>query len=205
MESRLKVLGHPLHPVLVVLPLGLFSVSVVFDLFYLLLGDEVLANVAYWNIVLGLLGGIAAAVFGLLDWLAIPGGTRARRIGLVHGVGNAVIVLLFAWSWWLRLPDVTYSPDLLPFLLGLVGVSLALLTAWLGGELVYRLRVGVDDDAHLDASSSLAGPNAREANAREEGLATSEEVVARGERGVARGEEGIGSSEEGVPASDDRP
>jgi uncharacterized membrane protein len=64
-------------------------------------------------------------------------------------------VLLFIVSWLLRQPDYAYSPDLLPFILGLVGVGLALVTAWLGGELVYRLRVGVDDDADLDASNSL--------------------------------------------------
>jgi uncharacterized membrane protein len=158
MESRLKVLGHPLHPALVALPLGLLTVGVLFDLLYVVLGDEILANVAYWNITLGTLGGVAAGSVGLVDWLAIPGGTRAKRIGLVHGVGNAVVVVLFAWSWWLRLPDITYAPDPLPLLLGLLGVGLALLTAWLGAELVYRLRVGVDDDAHLDAPSSLARP-----------------------------------------------
>lgn len=158
MESRLKILGHPLHPALVVLPLGLLSVGALFDVLYIVLGDDILANVAYWNITLGTLGGVAAGAVGLVDWLAIPGGTRAKSIGLLHGAGNAVIVVLFAWSWWLRLPDVTYAPDLLPLLLALLGVALALVTAWLGAELVYRLRVGVDDDAHMDATSSLARP-----------------------------------------------
>jgi hypothetical protein len=47
------------------------------------------------------------------------------------------------------------SPNIVPFVLGLLGVGLALVTAWLGGELVYRLRVGVDDAANIDASNSL--------------------------------------------------
>jgi uncharacterized membrane protein len=156
MESRAKLLGHPIHPVLVVLPLGLFSIGVLFDAVYLVTGSEGFAEVAYWNISVGIVGGLAAAIFGFVDWLAIPKGTRARRIGLWHGLGNLVIVLLFIGSWLLRQPDFGYAPDLLPFVLGLVGVVLALATAWLGGELVYRLRVAVDDDAHLDASSSLA-------------------------------------------------
>jgi uncharacterized membrane protein len=155
MESRLKVFGHPLHPVLITLPIGLFAIGVVFDLVYVAGGDKTFANVAFWDISAGIIGGLLAAVFGLLDWLAIPGGTRAKRIGLWHGGGNVVIVGLFVVSWVLRLPDHAYLPSVLPFVLGLIGVGLALVTAWLGGELVYRLGVGVDDDAGLQASSSL--------------------------------------------------
>jgi uncharacterized membrane protein len=155
MESRLKLLGHPIHPMLIVLPLGLLSVGVLFDVAYLVTGGEEFAEVAYWNITIGIAGGLLAAIFGFIDWWAIPKETRAKRIGLWHGGGNAVIVLVFVASWLLRQPDSAYAPDVLPFLLGLVGVGLALITAWLGGELVYRLRVAVDDDAGLNASSSL--------------------------------------------------
>jgi uncharacterized membrane protein len=155
-ETRIKLLGHPIHPMLIVLPLGLLSVAVLFDVIYLMTGDATFAEVAYWNITIGILGAIAAAVFGLVDWLAIRSETRAKGVGLLHGGGNAIVLVLFAWSWWLRMDDPAYSPDTLPFLLGLLGVALALVTAWLGGELVYRLRIGVDADAHPDASSSLA-------------------------------------------------
>ena len=155
MESRLKVLGHPVHPMLIVLPVGLLPIAVLSDVVYLVNGDDVFAQVAFWNILLGLIGGVAAAAFGFFDWLGIAGGTRAKRVGLVHGLGNAGVLLLFAGSLWLRIPDPAYSPEALPFLLALLGLGIALGTAWLGGELVYRLRVGVDDDADLDASSSL--------------------------------------------------
>lgn len=156
MESRVKLLGHPIHPMLIVLPLGLFSIGLVFDIVYLVSGTAVFADVAYWNITAGIVGGLLAALFGAIDWRAIPRDTRAKRIGLWHGLGNLVIVLLFVGSWLLRQPDPAYGPDLLPFFLALVAVGLALVTAWLGGELVYRLRVAVDDDANLNASSSLA-------------------------------------------------
>jgi len=155
MESRTKLLGHPIHPMLIVLPLGLLAMAVIFDVIYLVGGDETFATVAFWDITAGVIGGLAAALFGLIDWLAIPKDTRARRIGLIHGTGNFVIVLLFLASWLLRLPDHSYAPNLVPFVLGLIGVGMALGTAWLGGELVYRLRVGVDDGANLDAPSSL--------------------------------------------------
>jgi len=155
-ESRLKLFGHPIHPMLVVLPLGLLSVGVLFDLVYVFSNDAQWAELAYWNITIGIVGGLAAALFGFIDWLAIPANTRAKSIGLIHGAGNVVIVLLFAISWLIRQNGHAYLPSLLPLVLGLVGVLMALVTAWLGGELVYRLRVGVDPDAGLDASSSLA-------------------------------------------------
>jgi uncharacterized membrane protein len=155
MESRLKLLGHPIHPMLIVVPLGLFSIAVLCDLIYVVTGNTDFATVAYWNIAIGIVGGLLAAVFGLIDWLGIPAGTRAKAIGAWHGIGNVVIVGIFIVSWLMRQPDGFYSPSILPFILGLVAVGLALLTAWLGGELVYRLRVGVDDEANLDATNSL--------------------------------------------------
>jgi uncharacterized membrane protein len=155
MESRAKLAGHPIHPMLIVLPLGLLSIAVVFDIAYLVTNNATFAEVAFWNIGAGVIGGLLAAVFGLIDWLAIPWDTRAKRLGLWHGGGNVVIVLLFIVSWILRLPNHAYAPDMLPFLLGVIAVASALVTAWLGGELVYRLRVGVDDDAGLNASNSL--------------------------------------------------
>ena len=156
MESRLKLFGHPIHPMLIVLPLGLLSVGVLFDLVYVATNNAQWAELAYWNITIGILGGLAAAVFGFLDWLDIPANTRAKSIGLIHGTGNLIIVLLFAASWWMRQGGHAYLPSLLPLVLGLVGVGLALVTAWLGGELVYRLRVGVDADANLDATNAIA-------------------------------------------------
>lgn len=155
METRFKLLGHPVHPMLIVFPLGLLSTAVLFDILYALTGNEQLAVFSFWAILAGIVGGLAAAVFGLIDWVAIPSDTRAKGVGTVHGVGNVVIVGLFAISWFLRRDDPAFLPDLMPLILGVVGAGLALVTAWLGGELVYRLRVAVDDDAALDATSSL--------------------------------------------------
>jgi uncharacterized membrane protein len=155
MESRIKVLGHPVHPMLIVYPLGLLSSAVVFDIVYLATNNADLAIFSFWALAAGLLGGLAAAIFGLIDWLAIPKGTRAKRIGAFHGAGNLVVVLLFAVSFLMRIDRPAYLPDVLPLVVAFVGAGIALVTAWLGGELVYRLRVAVDDDADLDASNSL--------------------------------------------------
>ena len=102
MESRAKLLGHPIHPMLIVLPLGLFIMAVIFDALSLARDNATFGVVAYWNIAAGVIGGLLAAVFGLIDWTAIPNGTRAKRIGLLHGGTNVLVVLLFAYSWWTR-------------------------------------------------------------------------------------------------------
>jgi uncharacterized membrane protein len=101
-DSSVKVFGHPVHPMLIVFPLGLLATAVIFDVAYLATSTAYLSEVAYWMVVAGLLGGLVAAPFGLLDWLAIPAGTHAKRIGVWHGIGNGIVVMLFALSWYVR-------------------------------------------------------------------------------------------------------
>jgi uncharacterized membrane protein len=157
MESRVKLFGHPIHPMLVVFPLGLLVASLFFDFLGIATGNGEFAVVAFWCIAGGILTGLLAAVFGLLDWLPIPGGTRAKTVGLWHGAGNVVVVALFAVSWWLRSGSPGYVPDGLALALSVVAVAIGGVTGWLGGELVDRLGVGVDPGANLDAPSSLSG------------------------------------------------
>jgi uncharacterized membrane protein len=157
MESKVKLLGHPVHPMLIVLPLGLLSSAVIFDIVHLVSGQDVFSTIAFWDMGLGIVGGLLAAVFGLIDWLNIPGGTRAKRIGLFHGGGNVVVVTLFAVSWLIRLAGENYDPGAVAYIFSFAGVALAAVTAWLGGELVDRLGVGVDTGANLDAPNSLGG------------------------------------------------
>src|SRR3954462_8240076 len=156
MESRAKLFGHPIHPMLIVFPLGLLATAVILDLIYLFTGNAALATVSFWNILAGIIGGLAAAVFGLIDWLAIPSGTRAKAIGLWHGMGNVVVVALFAASWFLR-RGTPNAPGTLTLVLSFAGVLMALVTGWLGGELVDRLGVGADDGRCLEAPSSRSG------------------------------------------------
>jgi uncharacterized membrane protein len=155
MKSSVTLAGHPVHPVLIVYPLGLFSTSLVFDAMARVGGNSVWAAVAFYLIGAGIIGGLLAAVVGAVDWLGIPRGTRAMRIGLYHGLGNVVVVLIFSLSWLLRRPD-PHAVETLPFALSLMAFGLTLVAAWLGGELVTRLGVGVDEGAHLNASNSLS-------------------------------------------------
>lgn len=163
MESKAKALGHPIHQMLVPFPFGLLATAAVFDVIYLIWANPTMITVSYWMIAAGIIGGLIAAPFGLIDYLAIPSGTRAKSVGLIHGVGNVVVLLLFAGSWWLRYSsDLSQSgihvPSVAALVLSFAGFALAGATGWLGGELVDRLSVGVDDGANLDAPSSLGGP-----------------------------------------------
>ena len=165
MEARAKLFGHPVHQMLIVLPLGSLTGVVIFDLIHVLTGGDQWAVVSYWLIPLGVLSGLLAAVFGFADWTKIPSGTRAKRIGALHGTGNVVVVTLFAASWLLR-GNGTIEPGALALVLSFAGGGLSMITGWLGGELVDRLGVGVDDGAHLDAPSSLSGRPAAAAPVR---------------------------------------
>lgn len=162
MESKVKLAGHPVHPMLIVFPLGLLATAVIFDIIYLAANNPILATVSFYMIAAGGIGGLLAAIFGFIDWLALPNNSRAKNIGLWHGLGNVVIVGLFAVSWLLRGGNANFLPDTLALLLSFAGFALALITAWIGGELVYRLGVGVDPGANVNAPSSLIESSATE-------------------------------------------
>ena len=156
-----KLFGHPIHPVLIVFPLGLLATAVAFDIVGLVQREASWFGISYWMIAAGIIGGLLAAVFGLIDWIGIPSGTRAKTIGLLHGGTNVVVVLLFIASWFMR-GGATNTPSNGALTLSFIAAILALVGGWLGGELVDRLGIGVDEGANPNAPSSLSGRPARE-------------------------------------------
>ena len=160
MRAKARLFGHPIHQMLIVFPLGLLATSLFFDIARLSSGNPQWGTISYLLIAVGIITALAAALFGLIDWLAIPSGTRAKRIGLLHGGGNVVVVALFLGSWALRRHDPG-NPETAAFILSVLAVLLALVTGWLGGELVDRLAVGVDQGANVNAPSSLRSRQAR--------------------------------------------
>lgn len=156
MDARARAAGHALHPVLIVFPLGLLSTSVIFDVLYFLTDDERYAVASYLAVAAGVVGGLVAGAAGFLDWTKIPKGTRARQLGLMHGVGNEIMLAMFAGSWLVRrFADEPHAPSVLAFVLSLLAVGLAAVTGWMGSELVERLGIAVHPGAHPDAPSSL--------------------------------------------------
>ena len=159
MESNARILGHSMHPILIVFPLGLLSTSVIFDVLFLALGNRSFPLVSYWMIAAGLVGGVVAAAAGLIDWFGIPSGTRAARVGLFHGAVNGGVMLVFAGSLYLR-HNIEAVPGTVALALSFAGFALALVGGWLGGELVERLGIAVHTGAHPDAPNSLTTDSA---------------------------------------------
>ena len=139
MQPRARILGHPVHLILIVFPLGLLATSFFFDVAWMAWGREELSIVSNWLIFSGVIGGGIASIFGFIDWLAIPRRTRAWRMGAWHGGGNLLVSLLFAFSWTLRRDVIGHHPSGLAIALSAGGVLLIVLTGWLGSELADRM------------------------------------------------------------------
>lgn len=140
--------GHPFHPILVTVPIGAWVTSFVFDLASGWAGEpDVFVRGSFWLIGVGIVGAVIAALFGLLDLLAIPRGTPAFRTGLTHMALNLTAVVLYAVSFAFRRghlddPDVTVAG----FLFAAAGLLIIGMSGWLGGKLAYRYGVRVADE-----------------------------------------------------------
>lgn len=154
MKTRAEFLGHPIHQMIIVLPLGLLATAAAFDVVGSATRNRNLLRTSHHMLSSGLVTAVAAAIPGGIDFFSIPTNTRARKIGLLHGIGNLVVAGLFAASWRSRRRRPA-RPTRTAVALSVSGAALALVTEWLGGELVDRLGVGVDDSADLNAPNSL--------------------------------------------------
>src|SRR4029453_6305796 len=95
MESRLRIAGQAVHPVLIMFPLGLFTIAIFFDLGNLLGGPDILGSLAYWNIGAGLLGGVLVVLAGAIDLLFVRA-SQAKRIGVLQNLIKMGVLTLFA-------------------------------------------------------------------------------------------------------------
>lgn len=154
MRSKANIFGHSIHQMLVVFPMGLLMATIIFDIIRGISGNPIWSHSAWWMMAVGGLLGLVAAVFGAIDWLAIPDASRAKKVGVYHAGANVFALLLFLVSWLLRIPNPG-TPSALAIIFSAVGVGVLLVSGWLGGELLNRLGVGVEEGAHVDAPSSL--------------------------------------------------
>jgi uncharacterized membrane protein len=145
---------HPFHPIAVTLPVGAFVSSLVFDVLTRTRahGLPYLVDGAYWLIGVGLVGAMIAAVFGLMDLRTVARRTRAFRTAVTHLALNAVVVILFGAGYIWRAGDHLELEKTRWGQLALSSVAVALLvvSAWLGGTLVYRFGVRVADEHTRD-------------------------------------------------------
>jgi nitrite reductase/ring-hydroxylating ferredoxin subunit/uncharacterized membrane protein len=135
-------LGHPLHPVITDIPLGAWTLALLFDIIYLVRGTHGWVSAADVSIVVGLLGALGAAVTGYTDWHETIG--RERRVGVAHGLLNTVVIVIYLASLSLR---VSGSSRGLAIVLGVIGYGIVISAAFLGGELVFSIGTGVNHHA----------------------------------------------------------
>jgi uncharacterized membrane protein len=144
MKSRATLAGHPIHPMLIPFPLALWATSFAVDILFYFLRHATLLVVAKFMIAAGCLGAIAAAIFGIIDWLSIKNGD-VKKVANWHARLNIAALVVFAISLFLRMgsySELVGRKLTIPFLLSLVGVILITISGWLGGELVFRYGVG---------------------------------------------------------------
>jgi uncharacterized membrane protein len=147
--------GHPFHPFVVPLPIGAFVSSLIFDILTQTRagGLPYLVDGAFWLIGVGLIGALIAAVFGVLDLVSIPRGTRPFRIAMTHLALNVAAAVLFAigYAWRARDHVELDKTRWGQLVLSAVAVAFVLAAVWLGQTLTYRygqrvMRRGDDAD-----------------------------------------------------------
>lgn len=139
--------GHPFHPILITIPIGTWTASFIFDIIGFLADDpEPYAVASRILILIGLIGAVVAAVFGLLDMSQIERGTPARRTALLHMGLNLGVVVLFLVNLLVRLGDPE-EISVFGFILTIVALLALSVSGWLGGKLSYHYGVRVADEA----------------------------------------------------------
>jgi uncharacterized membrane protein len=140
MRTPASIAGHPIHPMLVPIPIGLWVFSLVCDIVFTVGGKNPdWATVALFTMGGGIVGALLAAVPGLIDLLSLP--ERGRKIALMHMSINLAVVVLYVINLWMRARGPG-DPGALMWL-SVVSIGLLAGSGWLGGKLVYELGVAV--------------------------------------------------------------
>jgi uncharacterized membrane protein len=149
MRTPANIAGHPIHPMLVTIPIGLWIFSLVADLVALRSGSpQSWALVAYYSMIGGIVGALAAALPGLIDLLSLE--DRAiKKTALVHMSINLTIVALYVVNAWLR--QGASVPGDVTLTLSILAIAMLLVSGWLGGKMVYLAGVGVSAEPPAEA------------------------------------------------------
>jgi uncharacterized membrane protein len=147
MSSPASIAGHPIHPMLIPFPIALWVFSLVADLIYLWRGNPVWRSwIAFYALLAGIIGGVVAAIFGIIDWLSIKD-RPTKKVADWHARLNIIALLFFAASFYLRTTGgsrLVTSSYTIALVLSIVGVILITISGYLGGELVFQHGVAVN-------------------------------------------------------------
>ena len=135
-------LGHPLHPVLTDIPIGAWTLAILFDIIYLVRGTHGWVSAADLTIFVGLLGALGSALTGYTDWSDTFG--HERLVGITHGLLNTAAIVVYLASLIIR---VSHGSRGLAIVLALIGYAIMITAAFLGGDLVFSIGTGVNHHA----------------------------------------------------------
>jgi uncharacterized membrane protein len=140
--------GHPFHPVLVTIPIGAWTASIIFDVVALFADDrEAFVRGSLWLVGIGVIGALMAAVFGVMDFLTLTSGTKARRTAVVHMTLNLTVIALFIVSFVIRANSGYDVLSIPAFVVSLIAYALVTVSGYIGGILAYHYGVRVADEA----------------------------------------------------------
>lgn len=144
MRSKANIKSHPIHPMLITFPIGLWIASFVFNALGLGLNSNLFWAAGFYCIIGGCIGAAAAAIPGIIDLFStIPGHSSARSRGYLHGGINTIALLLFIYIAY-HVGNAAQRPDTMTLVLSGAGIIGILFSSWLGGTLVYRNQIGID-------------------------------------------------------------
>ena len=143
MRTPASIAKHPIHPMLVAIPIGLWVFSLVCDLARVAgSADPAWSTVALYTMAGGVVGALVAAIPGFIDLLSLPSGPR--KTAITHMIINLTVVTLYVINLWMRWSN---PADLgIPFWLSVAAIGLLAISGWLGGKMVYELGVAVDTE-----------------------------------------------------------
>ena len=144
---------HPLHPLLVPLPIGFLVGALVADIAFAASADAFWTRAAFWLLIGGVITGLLAGLAGIIELLGVPR-ARAMTSAWIHGLGNVVALVLALVNVILRWNDPVAPAGATGLVLSLVVVAILVVTGWIGGELSYRHGVGVSENVGGGPSDS---------------------------------------------------
>jgi uncharacterized membrane protein len=156
--AKTTLAGHPLHPQLISLPLGMLPFSLTMDVLHQRTGKQSYADAAYYSLLGGFIGGMAAGAAGAVDYFAIPARSQAKPTANIHALLNVSLLGLTAINLLLRKNNRKRRSGPWPLALSALANAGALVSSWYGGHLVYAHGLRVKGVSEIEAAPDLKLP-----------------------------------------------
>jgi uncharacterized membrane protein len=155
MKSKAAIGNHPIHPMLVAVPIGTFALLFIGDLAKILTGDAFWYHFAIVCLMIGIVSALLAAIFGLIDYIAVTMSKAGRKLATAHLIINTTAILLYIFDGWLRFSDRALGTGRWIPAVAIEIAALALLgsSGWIGGKMTFEHKIGVVENADQEATT----------------------------------------------------